>query len=456
MKSSRRNFLKRLARTGKLGLGAAFFQQSSIGTSKAFVPSNAEGAASSFTILGARKGCDARTYLESVLYTREEVEQWIAGKTANHEKYDGGIGWIPQPGFANNGVDACTCEYSYEASGARRMTAFADRECRINTYGDSFTHCDQVSDGESWQERLASHLCEPIRNFGVSGNTLYQAYTRMKREEVRTSAQYLVFNLHGGGLWGSQSPWASLGMPREEMADVDWRTCDSRATRKPRSLAARRPTVPYVKVNPTTGQFAEYPNICPTPESLYKLCDLDWTYEQLKDEFQLKIILARENIKRRMPEASYDEITAIAQARGIRARIESADDLSNALEQISKEAAVFMNQRILEMIEGYATAQGKKSFYVISHSVEDLAAALQTDARFDRQLVDFLDRRKCSYVDDLDAHRTDFARSKLSVDNYLRQYYIGHYTPLGNFFQAFAMKDKLAACLDPKPIAYRA
>ena len=29
------------------------------------------------------------------------------------------------------------------------MRLFADRPCRVNTYGDSFTHCDQVSDGET-------------------------------------------------------------------------------------------------------------------------------------------------------------------------------------------------------------------------------------------------------------------------------------------------------------------
>jgi len=33
--------------------------------------------------------------------------------------------------------------------------------------GDSFTHCDQVSDGETWQEFLASHIREPVKNFGV-------------------------------------------------------------------------------------------------------------------------------------------------------------------------------------------------------------------------------------------------------------------------------------------------
>jgi hypothetical protein len=63
---------------------------------------------------------------------------------------------------------------------------------------------------------------------------------------------------------------------------------------------------------------------------------------------------------------------------------------------------------------------GKKNFYLISHSVEDMTAALQTEARFDRQLVDCLAARNLIYVDDLDAHRADFLHSKLSVDDYLK------------------------------------
>jgi hypothetical protein len=33
--------------------------------------------------------------------------------------------------------------------------------------------------------------------------------------------------------------------------------------------------------------------------------------------------------------------------------------------------------------------------------------------------------------------------------------YLGHYNPTGNQFQAFTIKDKLVAMLDPKPVAYR-
>jgi len=451
MKASRRDFLQRIAKMGEAALAAPLLQRVAVKFAPAAESAQESQPNRSPTMIVRPKGIDARAYLKSVLYTREEVEQWIIGRTSVLEKYDGEIGWIPHAGFARNGIDGCTCEYSYDPSGARRMTGFADRECRINTYGDSFTHCDQVSNFESWQERLASHLCEPVRNFGVSGNTLYQAYTRMKREEMRTPAKYLLFNLHGGGLWGSESPWASLGLPRSEVMNADWREPSSRTLR---SFGGRRPTVPYVTVNPATGDFVEHPNICPTADSLYNLCDFDWVYEHFKNEDQLKVILARENIKRRTPEASYDEITALAQSRGIHVRIASPEDLSDALSEISKQAAIFMNQRTIEKIEEYAAVHGKRVFYLISHSVEDLTAALRTEAPFDQRLVDFLAARKLTYVDDLDLHRADFARSRLSPQDYLRPLYIGHYTPFGNFFQAFAIKDNLIQFLDPRPIAY--
>ena len=102
---------------------------------------------------------DIRSYLEQVLYTRNEAANWLAGVDTGYigEKYDADIGWVPHAGHFRHGVDGANCEYTYEGSGARRMTVFADRPCRINTYGNSFTHCDQVSDGETWQERLAAH-----------------------------------------------------------------------------------------------------------------------------------------------------------------------------------------------------------------------------------------------------------------------------------------------------------
>ena len=58
--------------------------------------------------------------------------------------------------------------------GERLLSNYSEKKCRINTYGDSYTMCHQVSDHETWQEVLAAHIQEPIRNFGIGGWSVYQ------------------------------------------------------------------------------------------------------------------------------------------------------------------------------------------------------------------------------------------------------------------------------------------
>jgi hypothetical protein len=41
------------------------------------------------------------------------------------------------------------------------------------------------------------------------------------------------------------------------------------------------------------------------------------------------------------------------------------------------------------------------------------------------------------------------------VEDYMKRYYIGHYSPIGNHFFAYSIKDTIVDWLDPKPITYR-
>lgn len=45
-------------------------------------------------------------------------------------------------------------------------------------FGDSFTHCDEVKDAETWEERLAVLLQKNVYNFGVGGYGTDQAYLK--------------------------------------------------------------------------------------------------------------------------------------------------------------------------------------------------------------------------------------------------------------------------------------
>jgi hypothetical protein len=52
-------------------------------------------------------------------------------------------------------------------------------------------------------------------------------------------------------------------------------------------------------------------------------------------------------------------------------------------------------------------------------------------------------------------HQEDYKVFKLSVEDYMQRYFIGHYNPAGNHFFAFSIKDTIVKWLDPKPITYR-
>jgi hypothetical protein len=120
--------------------------------------------------------------------TQQEVHDWLAGRAFPFGKYDNELGFLHRDRRFKEGTKEGTedsiCTYTYDASGERHTIMHASKPCRINTYGNSFTSCEQVNDGESWQEVLAAFLGEPVRNYGIGGYSVYEAHLRMKREET--------------------------------------------------------------------------------------------------------------------------------------------------------------------------------------------------------------------------------------------------------------------------------
>ena len=338
--------------------------------------------------------------------------------------------------YFRDGVDNSTSVYTYvQPDGERTLGNYADQPCRINTYGDSFTQCHQVSDNETWQEVLAAHFQEPVRNFGIGGWSVYQAYLRMLKEEQRTPGEYIIFNIYDDDHRRNLDSWRNI--------------------RAPKHVRFIEPTLPHVRVNVKNGTFQERPNPCPTPESLYDLCDLEKTYELFKDDFVLKIMLAHKNAKAKNPFQNYRDIMALASTHGIETTIETNEHLSKAANQLQKQASLLSTQKIVEKIEAYAQANDKKVLYVLSFPATPIAQRIKEGTRWDEPFVDFLKRRNLPFVDMMDVHLKDFERYKIDVKEYLAQYFIGHYNPRGNHFCAFAIKDQLMQMLDPKPVPYR-
>lgn len=368
-------------------------------------------AAQSANDLTSRK----RAFLKRFLYSRDDLDACLAGKGFHFSRYDAEVGYVHGDRDYKEGMDGSICSYRYDRTGARRTIAHADKVCRINTYGNSFTSCEQVSDGETWQEVLAAHLGEPIRNFGTGAYSVYLAYLRMKREEQRWPAKYIIFNIYDDDHYRNLLPWQRprFGVNRKSIG----------------------PTIPYVSVNPEAREFVEHPNPCPKEEALYDLCDEEGALRMFKDDFLLERYVLREQRREqkdpRAPANDYED------------------------EELTR-LALYASTRIVEKVEEFAAREKRVVLYVPSYSSYTIRRWLNDGHRFDQSFVDFFNRRQLPYVDLLKVHTDDYAKFAPGVDAYLKRYFIGHYNPLGNHFCAFALKDKLLATLKPAPPAYDA
>jgi hypothetical protein len=316
---------------------------------------------------------------------------------------------------------------------------YVGRPCRINTYGDSFTQCHQVSDGETWQEYLAAHLGEPIRNFGMGGYGAYQAYRRMVREE-RTDhgAKYLIFYI-----WGDDHI-RSLLRCRYAIIYPKW---DAKGGRM-----FHNNFWPNLEMDLPTGRLVEKESLLRTPESLHRMYDPDWMVEALKDDLALQLFAFKLGYIRDLDRPQIDRLAAqldapMNWADGASLRVQAG----NLLDRYSLRAT----RLVLEKARRFAGENGKKLMVVLfdpSRALEDMR---QGRRRYDQEIVDYLAAEEFNVFDMNAVHLSDYRRSQLPYRDYLKQFFIGHYNPRGNHFFAYAIKGKVVAWLDPRPITYR-
>ena len=382
-------------------------------------------------------------YLKGLLPLVEKVRNFIGEGKAPAEGYHPNagwtfhpeLGWVVRESLRDGGVDGSRTFNRYETSGTRKRINFPDAVARIHTYGDSFTHCDQVSDGETWQEYLAAHLGEPIENFGVGGYSVYQAFRRMKLVEETHPAEYVVLNIYDDDHYRNLDSWRHIRVPKAREI-----------------VTVFQGTLPHVRVNVEKDELVEVTNLCQTAEDIHKLRDLDWVVETFGDDPGLPVAVLRE-ARGPIPAQAVSDVAAmfgLSYSPGGRALVDQEE-----LRQVHTRAALFSTIKILGMVERYIAEAGKKLFVILSYHAGAVKPRLLGEDRFDEVLLDYLKTRAYPWVDLREAHRAEFKAFNLDADAYLNRYYVGHYSPAGNFFCAWAVKDKLVEWLDPKPKAYR-
>ncbi len=392
---------------------------------------------------------DIKTILRETTFRKIDVEAVLDPEHPTWIAYDPELGYVPASIVMRDGMDFSRSVYRHEADGARKIINYADRPCRINTYGDSFTQCQQVSDDETWQERLAAHYGEPIRNYGSGGYSINSACRRaLRMEATDAGADYIVLNIFDD----------------DHIRNLDaarWVRTAFNSGKKDDSLVYPLHGLPWAhwRFNVETKMWEDREALCGNGGELLALCDPENFYNTFKDDIIVKIFALQQGA-----DIDVEELEALAEALEIEVDLKTPETRAVQAHKLHRAYGAKSSEQLLgKKMFPWAEKNGKKIIIVLSYSKGVVASYLEGKERFDQIFVDWMNANNIPFIDGLEKHKEDFAQFNCSTEDYIDRYYIkakvaavfGHYNPMGNMFYAFAIKDELVDRLDPKPPAYR-
>jgi len=102
------------------------------------------------------------------------------------------LGWDYPPNLVYQDYE--NVQYTHGSLG-ERITCTSFPRTLISTYGDSFVHCDEVRDQETWQTRLAEKIHSNVLNFGVGGYGPDQAYLKYVERGTKAPTPIVMLGL---------------------------------------------------------------------------------------------------------------------------------------------------------------------------------------------------------------------------------------------------------------------
>jgi len=206
----------------------------------------------------------------------------------------------------------------------------------------------------------------------------------------------------------------------------------------------------HVEINLETGKLEEKENLLPTRKSLYKMTDPDWMYEALEDDLALQMYLYKNNQIR-----DIDLKALRTLSRHLKFSVDfDSNNMRSSVAELLDKYSFEATKYILNKAGEFASTNEKKLMVIIFDPYRVTKQLLKGGARYDREIVDFLKQSNINHIDMNLMHVEDFKSFNLSVDDYFKRYFIGHYSPAGNHFFAYSIKDRIVEWLDPKPTPY--
>jgi len=395
---------------------------------------------------------DVKHLLHTAAYHPQEIARYLDPKNPAILEFDAELGYLHRNHCMVDGLCGTRTEGSYDPRGKfRKMVNYADQPCRINTYGDSYTQCAQVSNGETWQEALAAHFREPIRNFGIGGYGVYQAYRRaMRMEAIKDfAAEYIILNI-----------WDDDYMRNIDAARwirVAWMCRDLPRGKKDGYPVHGFPWA-HLRYDLTNGRWLELPGLCKKVGDLKKLVGEDNYYNAFKDDTVAHLYTLREG-----GVAPVDELELLAEEFGVPVNLRNPKTRQADAKKLHIAYGIRSTMFTVDKLRTWCKANKRKLMILLSYDVPTVQGYIKGGTRFDEEFVTFLKEEKYLYTDTLPKMCAAFETFKGSLEEFCESLYVeragaqvfGHYNPYGNFRFAFAIKDALVDWFNPKPPSYR-
>jgi len=378
-------------------------------------------------------------YLRKSAVPKKELEIFL--EKNSWAQFDSEVGYILGNYMPHDGIDNSSTLSTVMKDGKRFNQIYADKPCRINTYGNSFTHCHQVSDAETWQEYLAGHLGEPVQNFGMGGFGVYQAYRRLlRRESTDKDSKYVILYM-----WGDDYVRSVF---RCRYATY-YKTWDNYG-----GYMFHGNFWSNIEMDLSSGKLVEKENRIGKKENLYNMSDPDFMLDNLKDDLMVQLHLLGYNIVN-----SDVDIKGLKKLADIlklpKVDLSDTEKMKNTATALKNKYSFAATKYILKKIGKFCQKNGKELLLVHFDPSGVLKSMVNGKTRYDQEIVDFIKKNGYRYFDMNKVHVEDFKKFNLSWNDYMKRYFIGHYSPAGNHFFAFSIKDTIVDWLDPKPITYQ-
>lgn len=381
-------------------------------------------------------------HIRSNVASKGEIDVFL--NETSWAQFDPDVGYILGNFLPRDGVAGSSTISTVQKNGARTSFLYKGRPCRINTYGDSFTQCHQVSDGETWQAYLAGHLGEPIRNFGMGGFGFYQAYRRMLREEqTENAAEYVMLYI-----WGDDHIRSLLRC--RYMLITSWNRAQDNKEGKGRMFHGNFWS--NIEMDLDTGKLVEHPSRIPDSKDLYRMTDPDWMWENLKNDLALQMALYARGM---VDDVDVEKLKQLSHHLNSQLDLNQNPPARGTVAALLDAYSFAATKDILRKAKAFTEKHGKKLMILLLNPSRVTRVLLQGGDRYDQEIVDFLKEEQFTVFDMNLVHREDYKSFKPDVGAYFRRYFIGHYNPAGNHLFAYSLKDHVVDWLDPKPVPYR-